>query len=62
MSAAKHKKTYHFHNEWEEHFFVIMHKDKCICLLCKPYIICILEKIIFVECENWSITRGEEYD
>jgi hypothetical protein len=28
MSAAKHEKTYHFHNEWEEQFFVIMHKDK----------------------------------
>jgi hypothetical protein len=34
MSAAKHEKTYNFHNEWEEQFFVIVHKDKCICLLC----------------------------
>lgn len=34
MSAPKHKKTYHFHGEWEEQFFVVMHKDKCICLIC----------------------------
>lgn len=34
MSAAKHKKIYNFHQEWEEQFFVIVHHGKCVPSLC----------------------------
>lgn len=32
--SAKRSKTYHYHNEWEEDFFFIMVKDKCVCIIC----------------------------
>lgn len=35
MSAAKKSKTYHFNAEWEEEFFFVMMKEKCICLICQ---------------------------
>lgn len=31
---SKKPKTYNFHTEWEEEFFVITFKDKCVCLIC----------------------------
>lgn len=33
-SSAKKSKTYHYHSEWEEEFFFVMVKDKCVCLIC----------------------------
>ncbi|KAI7790228.1 hypothetical protein IRJ41_001037 [Triplophysa rosa] len=30
----KRKKTYHFHNEWEEEFFFTTVKETCVCLIC----------------------------
>lgn len=30
MSASKHKIKYHFHQEYEEEFIVIMYNEKCI--------------------------------
>ena len=37
MSAGPSKKlkTYHFHPEWEEEYFVVMSHSKVICLICK---------------------------
>ena len=32
--AAKRKKTYHFHNEWESEFFFTTVKETCVCLIC----------------------------
>lgn len=34
FSSAKKSKTYHYHSEWEEEFFFVMFKDKCLCLIC----------------------------
>jgi hypothetical protein len=33
MSVQKNSKTYHFHNEWEVEYFVMV-KDECFCLIC----------------------------
>lgn len=32
--AEKRKKTYHFHNDWEEEFFFTTVKETCVCLIC----------------------------
>ncbi|GFW92260.1 DUF4371 domain-containing protein [Trichonephila clavipes] len=31
-TSAKRSKTYHYHNEWEDDFFFVMVKKKCVCL------------------------------
>lgn len=31
---AKKPKTYHYHDEWEDDFFFVMVKDKCVCIIC----------------------------
>lgn len=32
--AEKRKKTYHFHNDWEEELFFTTVKETCVCLIC----------------------------
>ncbi|CAL9703596.1 unnamed protein product [Knipowitschia caucasica] len=32
--AEKRKKTYAFNQDWEEEFFFISIRDKCVCLIC----------------------------
>ena len=32
--AAKRKKRYNFHSEWEEEFFFTTVKETCVCLIC----------------------------
>ena len=33
-TSRKKIKTYHYHSEWEEDYFFIMMKDKCVCFIC----------------------------
>jgi hypothetical protein len=34
MSVPKKSKSYHFHEEWEIEYLIVMVKDKCCCLIC----------------------------
>ncbi|GFW87140.1 hypothetical protein TNCV_5124941 [Trichonephila clavipes] len=37
-TSAKRSKTLLYHNEWEEDFFFVMVKEKCVCLTCNSKI------------------------
>ena len=59
-TSRKKIKTYHYHSEWEEDYFFIMMKDKCVCFICNTTVA--LPKKANVERHFLTVHKNYEAD